>query len=725
MRRTRLHIILTLLVLLAAGRSSWAMVTGPMTFEGRTVTVDNQSRYTWSIHGFMGAQSRPVTTGSSQVFDNTEVFDGLRISGTLNFVEASTFTDVVTGSQVILEFQKSDYWFFGATVKTSDDVIVPDCLCSISDNKHSVTVTIPSGKSFGIVYLEYVPNAPMSYANTNLGIAEEYVNDGVNEPEPVVVYYGSVTLTRDVDYTVAYEHRSFLKNRVIVTGIGNYYGTVQSNYKVRGPQFSDFNMRSDGSYEITSKEDLYNLAVMVNGGNECNAATFVQTVDIVCDSEYIPIGNMSHPFCGIYDGQGHTISGITVNRTGTTDADECVGLFGFCRYTRYSEGVYSMGYIKNVVLANSTFTGYRYVGAIAGRCASSLFNCKVENTVTINAGANYAQLLGGIVGYFFGGDSIYPDIEGSFCAATVSSNGKTGCQYFGGMIGFVECSSIKDCLFTGNMDASGVNNVGAIAGWSEDNQLIHSQLIQNNYYVTDGISGAIDGSDVDGARRARTVSLGSHVSLAGDATTYNVSGLTAIGTRNYALRTSGGTIYSGEGQTLTYLEYRGSTPSDKTILFTLDGEYLSGNYFMMPDRNVNVGVAFISSDLFYLTGCLCDGVYWSTFYHGSNRYTLPEGAMAYTMNSSKNLYRLGTDGRTIPAGTAVVIISDKAEFFLTKSDDTTPVAINGGDNILQGYDTEHDSFYYHCLRVVNNTIGFYRLRTTFIPAHKAYYVQYY
>ena len=124
-------------------------------------------------------------------------------------------------------------------------------------------------------------------------------------------------------------------------------------------------------------------------------------------------------------------------------------------------------------------------------------------------------------------------------------------------------------------------------------------------------------------------------------------------------------------------------------------------------------------------GSFSDGAYWCTFYDGTNRYTLPEGATAYTLNSSKNLFRLGTDGRTVPAGTAVVIISDKAEFFLTQSDDTSEISINGGGNILTGLDSDlklgvHLTVYY-MLGVVDNTLGFHRFTGVLIPAHKAYY----
>ena len=139
-----------------------------------------------------------------------------------------------------------------------------------------------------------------------------------------------------------------------------------------------------------------------------------------------------------------------------------------------------------------------------------------------------------------------------------------------------------------------------------------------------------------------------------------------------------------------------------------------------------------------------DGVscYWGTFY-SIQRYTIPEGAAAYTMGSDYKLYRLGTDGGVIPAGVAVVIISKTAgntptmTITLDKSDDTSEVTVNGGGNILRGSDgvievtdgkvTVGDQQKTpYVLSVKNGTVDFYPLSSDFnssIPAHKAYYIQ--
>lgn len=128
-----------------------------------------------------------------------------------------------------------------------------------------------------------------------------------------------------------------------------------------------------------------------------------------------------------------------------------------------------------------------------------------------------------------------------------------------------------------------------------------------------------------------------------------------------------------------------------------------------------------------LTGTLgADGHYYATFY-SSSRYTLSEGATAYTMNSSNQLYRLGTDGSVVE-DEAVIIISDSADITLTKSGESGAIAVHGGENILLGSDSPVASYTLPSgkkaivLGVYSTTLGFYEFTGDGIPANKAYYL---
>ena len=192
-----------------------------------------------------------------------------------------------------------------------------------------------------------------------------------------------------------------------------------------------------------------------------------------------------------------------------------------------------------------------------------------------------------------------------------------------------------------------------------------------------------------------------------------------------------GSVQIADGQTMKDEDgntYSGTLTSDD--LNALAGKTLQPYIFDSPEITLVQGTK---------DGVTC---YWGTFFNSAQRYTLPEGAAAYTMNADKHLYRLGTDGRTIPAGVAVVIIAEKSALSqtntisLTKSNDTSEITINGGGNILRGGDPSaiinQDKITLngqqktpYVLSVKSGTADFYKLFFPFnatIPANKAYYV---
>ena len=341
------------------------------------------------------------------------------------------------------------------------------------------------------------------------------------------------------------------------------------------PALSIFESAGTDTYNIKNKDDLRHLANYVNNGhNDCNSLTFLQTTDIICDNTYTPIGygtsTENFYFKGTYDGHDKQISGITVNRTGNNYSDCYIGIFG---------QVGTGGIVKNIVLANSTFTGYDNVGGIVGDNNGTIENCRVESNVTIKAGHDYAHCHGGIAG----SNGSTATIIGCISAATVSSNGKSNCQYYGGILGYFSGGTIENCLYTGTIITAN-NYKGAIVGYTI------SGTLTNNYYTSINLGG-VSGSDADGARQARTVTLGTNVDLVGDETAYSVSGLTAIGTT--ALRYNS-TLYSGATQTLT-LGYTGLADG-YTAIYSVNGTTIEGNTFQMLADNVTVSGGAYKND---------------------------------------------------------------------------------------------------------------------------------
>ena len=163
---------------------------------------------------------------------------------------------------------------------------------------------------------------------------------------------------------------------------------------------------ADGSeahpYLITTTAGLDLLASDVNSGTDYSGTYFKLDADIAYDPNALdangenyttiggPDGSIIRKFNGTFDGDGHTVSGIRINKTGTDTADRCQGLFGYLGNT---------GTVQNVILNDARITGYDFVGGIAGLIysSSSIKNCCVLNTAIIitNEGTDNVGVISG------------------------------------------------------------------------------------------------------------------------------------------------------------------------------------------------------------------------------------------------------------------------------------------------------------------------------------------
>ena len=287
-------------------------------------------------------------------------------------------------------------------------------------------------------------------------------------------------------------------------------------------------------YLISTLEDWNALAALVNNGTDATANA-VQ-MDNISGVTTI-VGNASNPFKGKYNGQGYTISNVSIS--GTTN----VGLFG---YVNSASAV-----IENVVVASGMVSGSDVnVGAVVGQLSGG----------TVRYCANYAEVkstsnpsngrarVGGIVGMQAsgGGDNNHV----SYCINYGYVHGK---GYVGGIVGGYGSGYISYSQNYGLVQAS-ESTAGGVAGWQSFNaaKLTNSH---NGGNVTVGYSGS-------GARRYlicntnysalsySTNSYHSSMTLTVGSTTYTGSslsqftpGATSV-TSNPAGITIGGTTYS-------------------------------------------------------------------------------------------------------------------------------------------------------------------------------------
>ncbi len=230
--------------------------------------------------------------------------------------------------------------------------------------------------------------------------------------------------------------------------------------------------QADGEIEIASYADLKVFAARVNGGEEALNAKL--TEDITCtDKTWTPIGTDNESYEGTFNGQGHTITGLSnadVDYSGLSADDEVyIGLFGR-----------SYGTVKNVVIEDcdlsfaSDADGYVYMGAVVGRNGGTVEACSVSGKLSA-ALTSYSVTarVGGVVG------DNHNTVKTCTNSGAVSVSGNYSSICVGGVVGNDD-SSVQNCANTGAVSGAGYDTVGGIAG---------SGVSVKNCFNTGAISG--------------------------------------------------------------------------------------------------------------------------------------------------------------------------------------------------------------------------------------------
>ena len=323
---------------------------------------------------------------------------------------------------------------------------------------------------------------------------------------------------------------------------------------------------SDEAYEIGNAGQLYWFAGLVNGtltdGTAQNLkANAVLTADITVNEDLLtsintdddgkvtngtsfhawsPMGmadeNGEGYYKGIFDGNGHSISGLYVNRDEAADDvhtwfKSCIGLFGYYSgvtrnlsvldsYMRGEDfiggicGYNDGGTIQNCYSA-ATVCGDSYIGGICGRSRS---NSIIENCY--NAGYIYGatRSIGGICG------NNYTTIENCYNVGNV--NGKC---YVGGIVGESSGSGntiwIKDCYNRGNVigDTKDIGGIGGYIGSSLVENCYSQATVSGNTNVG-GICGNSNKVDFQNAYYDSNLYTGNAIGYLKDATTEKTEG---------------------------------------------------------------------------------------------------------------------------------------------------------------------------------------------------------
>lgn len=153
----------------------------------------------------------------------------------------------------------------------------------------------------------------------------------------------------------------------------------------------------DGVITITTGAELAAFAAKVNNGETYKGKTVQLGADInLGNVAWTAIGDCESGkyFQGTFDGQGHTIYNLNVDYSNDGAEHATAGLFGWVDAAGAT--------IKNVNVDGATVKGTHWTGVIAGYFTGTIENCSVNNATVIaynlNDEAN-GDKVGGIVGY--------------------------------------------------------------------------------------------------------------------------------------------------------------------------------------------------------------------------------------------------------------------------------------------------------------------------------------
>jgi hypothetical protein len=167
-------------------------------------------------------------------------------------------------------------------------------------------------------------------------------------------------------------------------------------------------------------------------------------------------------FQGIFDGNNHTISHLTI----TMSTENVVGLFGL---------VLANGQIHNLGVENINVTGNSYIGGLVGYNCGSVSDCYTTGSVS---GRTW---VGGLVGFMVNTGTL------TSCYAIGSAGGIDGnCSSAGGLVGYNGGGGVTSCYAVSSV--SGNREVGGLVGRNNGGALTscYAMGLVNGRNISDG-----------------------------------------------------------------------------------------------------------------------------------------------------------------------------------------------------------------------------------------------
>ena len=305
----------------------------------------------------------------------------------------------------------------------------------------------------------------------------------------VTIYREQSTLKYSSAYAVdGGSYPEYEENKAYFETFGNTSENLQIFYTDESGLVKDL---IAGEYLLSSAQDLQTFAAAVNAGKDFSGEKVVLTDDIsLAGIDWTPIGSvqngagvgygegLANVFRGSFDGNGHTISSLTVkgqNNAGffgvlapdaatvenikfsgaVIEGDECAGVLAGAAYATGYTWESGVGYafaVADISVADSAVTANKYAGGAIGYSQVSMQNITVTDT---DVSAVYDEAFAGSSGENDSGEN-----AGMVVGDLYALFGIDGAKVSGGTVG-------------------GNSKVGGVAGSSHRAHYIRNSAVEN------------------------------------------------------------------------------------------------------------------------------------------------------------------------------------------------------------------------------------------------------
>ncbi len=228
-------------------------------------------------------------------------------------------------------------------------------------------------------------------------------------------------------------------------------------------RFSGGSGSAEDPYIIATSDDVSSLFSFSNNdqysANYSNKH-FKQICDISVENKFwvSAFREPSKAFTGVYDGGGHLLEYLSVKNYSVDGTNYACGLFAYTQNATIKNLNIRYKYYRD---NPDTITGYHNGGFIGHMDGGLVDNCVLSGNMHTGASAAYT---GGIAGYLDGGGVVSNCVVSSSVSADGSiAESSYNNSHLGGVVGYVNNGTVKDCILSGHVRAVG-SCAGGIVG---------------------------------------------------------------------------------------------------------------------------------------------------------------------------------------------------------------------------------------------------------------------